>query len=194
MTIEIVKDEIAGVKRGRPMTFDKADNGNANPQYAIHSETSANCPACVLCMKARLEGFNVQAKPYDAKSNLMFMLSENTNIGLINKTTKSFPEYIKPKERYMPRLLSWFETNLENNKYYSIEFYWKDFTPDGHIMMIYKQNEILLLYDPQTDERITGNAIKNFLYTTRLGTIKLINISDCFLNKAVVDYVLEARL
>lgn len=94
----------------------------------------------------------------------------------------------------MPRLLSWFDKNLEDNKYYSIEFYWKDFTPDGHIMMITKQNGILMLYDPQIDQRITGNKIKDFLYTTRLGTIKLLNLSDCFLNKTVVDYALEARL
>ena len=191
---EKVENEIASVKRGHPMTFDEADNGNANPHYAVHSATSANCPACVLSMKARLEGFDVQARPYDEKSDLMFALSENTNIGLISKTTGKFPEYIKPKEKYMTRLLSWFDKNLEDNKYYSIEFYWKDFTPDGHIMMITKQNGILMLYDPQIDQRITGNKIKDFLYTTRLGTIKLLNLSDCFLNKTVVDYVLEARL
>ncbi len=192
--IEKVEDEIAGVKKGKPMTFDEADNGNANPHYAIHSATSDNCPACVLSMKARLDGFNIQAKPYDENSNLMFTLSENTNFGLINKSTGTFPEYIKPKERYMPRLIAWFDNNLNNNDYYSIEFYWKDFTPDGHIMMITKQDGKLMLYDPQTDQRITGRAIKDFLYTTRLGTIKLLNLSDCFLNKAVVDYVLEARL
>ena len=192
--IEKVEDEIAGVKKSQPMTFDEADNGNANPHYKSHSPTSANCPACVLSMKARLEGFNVQARPYDEESKLMFTLSENTNFGLIYKATGKFPEYIKPKERYMPRLLSWFDNNLENDKYYSIEFYWKDFTPDGHIMMITKQDGTLMLYDPQIDKRTTGSAIKDFLYTTRLGTIKLINLSDCFLNKAVVDYVLEARL
>lgn len=192
--IEKVEDEIAGVKKGKPMTFDEADNGNANPHYAIHSATSDNCPACVLSMKARLDGFDIQAKPYDENSTLMFTLSENTNFGLINKSTGTFPDYIKPKERYMSRLLSWFDNNLNNNNYYSIEFYWKDFTPDGHIMMITKQDGKLMLYDPQTDQRITGRAIKDFLYTTRLGTIKLINLSDCFLNKAVVDYVLEARL
>jgi len=38
------------------MTFDEADNGNANPHYAVHSAASANCLACVLSMKARLEG------------------------------------------------------------------------------------------------------------------------------------------
>ena len=157
--IEKVENKIAGVKKGKPMTFDEADNGNANPHYVIHSATSDNCPACVLCMKARLEGFNVQAKPYDENSNLMFTLSENTNFGLISKSSGTFPEYIKPKERHMPRLMTWFDNNLKNNEYYSIEFYWKDLTPDGHIMMITKQNGELMLYDPQTDQRITGFTI-----------------------------------
>jgi hypothetical protein len=53
---EKVEKEIASVKRGHPMTFDEADNGNTNPHYAVHSAASANCPACVLSMKARLEG------------------------------------------------------------------------------------------------------------------------------------------
>ncbi len=192
--IEKVENEIAGVKRGNSMSFEEADNGNANPNYKSHTATADNCPACVLSMKARLDGFDIQAKPYDKTSSLMFTLSENTNFGLIDKITGKFPEYIKPKEKYMPRLLSWFENNLEDNKYYSIEFYWKDFTPDGHIMMIAKQNTKLILYDPQIDQKLEGNQIKEFLYTIRLGTIKMLNLSDCFLNKTVVDYVLEARL
>lgn len=192
--IEKVENEIAGVRRGTPMTFAEADSGNANPHYEAHTPTSDNCPACVLSMKARLDGFNVQAKAYDKTSSLMFTLSENTNFGLIDKSSGTFPEYKKPKEKYMPRLLSWFENTLENDKYYSIEFYWKDFTPDGHIMMITKQDNKLMLYDPQIDQKIEGENIKNFLYTVRLGTIKLMNLSDCFLNKTVVDYVLEARL
>ena len=192
--IEKVENEIAGVKKGQPMTFEEADNGNANPHYAIHSATADNCPACVLSMKARMDGFNMQAKPYDEKSSIMFKLSEKTNLGLIDKQTGNFPNYIQPKEKYLPSLLSWFNENLEEDKYYSIEFYWKDFTPDGHIMMIMKNDGKLMLYDPQIDNRISGNNIKDFLYTIRLGTIKLMNLSDCFLNKAVVDYVLEARL
>ncbi len=65
---------------------------------------------------------------------------------------------------YVPH--SWFDDNLEDNKYYSIEFYWKDFTPDGHIMMIAKHNGALMLYDPQNDQKLLGKDIKRFLYIT----------------------------
>lgn len=193
MTIEIVTDEIAGVKKGASMTFTQADSGNVNPDYVSHTATAGNCPACVLCLKARLEGFNVQAKPYDETNEIMFQVSENTNFGLIDKNTGVFPKYIKPKEKYMPRLLSWFTNFLENDVFYSIEFYWKDLTPDGHIMVIFKNQDQLFMYDPQTNELLQTNRIRNFLYRVRLGTIKLLNLSNCFLNKAVVDYMLEAR-
>ena len=189
-----VEDEIAGVLKGQPMTFDEADSGNVNPHYIPHSATSENCSCCVLSLKARMDGFNVQAKPDDKLNSIMYTLSEHTNMGFIDKNTGLFPDYIKPKERYMPRLLLWFENHLENDKLYSIEFYWKDFTPDGHIMNILKYNGELMLYDPQTDQKYARKEIEKLLYTTRLGTIKLLNLSDCFLNKAVVDYVLEAKV
>ena len=124
--LEKVTNDIADIKKGKPMTFAEADTGNVNPHY-------------------------------------------------------------------MSRLMSWFDDNLENNKYYSIEFYWKDFTPDGHIMMIAKHNGALMIYDPQNNLKLFGKDIERFLYTTRLGTIKIMNLSDCFLNKSVVDFVLEER-
>ena len=145
-----VEDEIAGVLKGQPMTFDEADSGNVNPHYIPHSATSENCSCCVLSLKARMDGFNVQAKPDDKLNSIMYTLSEHTNIGFVDKNTGLFPDYIKPKERYMPRLLLWFEN--------------------------------------------VRKEIEKLLYTTRLGTIKLLNLSDCFLNKAVVDYVLEAKV
>ncbi len=193
ITIVKVEDEIAGVKKGNPMSFAEADNGNANPNFVAHTETAHNCPACILSMKARMDGFNIIAKPYDKTNPIMDILSENTQLGFIDKDTGLFPEYLTPKKGYMPMLLSWFDTTLENNKFYSIEFFWKDFTPDGHIMMIFKKEGQLMLYDPQTNERWVHKNVEKFLYTVRLRTIKLMNISDCFLNKSVVDYALEVK-
>lgn len=191
--LEKVKNDIAGVKKGKPMTFAEADTGNVNPHYVPHTATADNCQSCVPAFMARLAGFDVQTKAFDESNEIMVALSENTSLAWIDKTTGSFPEYIKPNERHMPRLMLWFDDNLEDNKYYSIEFYWKDFTSDGHIMMIAKHNGALMLYDPQNDQKLLGKDIKRFLYTTRLGTIKLLSISTCFFNKAVVDFVLEER-
>ena len=191
--LEKVTNDIADIKKGKPMTFAEADTGNVNPHYVPHTATADNCQSCVPAFMARLDGFDVQAKAFDESNEIMVALSENTSLAWIDKATGSFPEYIKPNERYMSRLMSWFDDNLENNKYYSIEFYWKDFTPDGHIMMIAKHNGALMIYDPQNNLKLFGKDIERFLYTTRLGTIKIMNLSDCFLNKSVVDFVLEER-
>jgi tricorn protease-like protein len=92
----------------------------------------------------------------------------------------------------MPRLLSWFNENLVDKKYYTIEFYWKG-SADGHIMLTFKKNGKLFLYDPQSNEIFSDKDLELKLYLVRRSSIKLLNISDCFLNKSVVESVLEAR-
>lgn len=190
--IEKVEDEIAGVKKGKPMTFDEADNGNANPHYKPYSPTSENCQSCVVAFKARLDGFDLQAKAFDESNKIMMALSENTSIAWIDKDTGTFPKYLVPKKNYVPLLLSWFEENLVENNYYSIEFYRK-YSIDGHVMLVFKDKGSVVFYDPQSDEILKGESLSLLLYTTRKKTIKLLNISNCFLNKSVVDYVLEVR-
>lgn len=187
-----VEDEIAGVLKGKPMTFDEADSGNVNPHFERGTPTDENCQTCVVCFKARLDGFDVMAKPFDNKNTIMCALSENTSLAWIDINTGIFPKYMQPKENYMPRLLSWFNKNIEKKKYYTIEFYWKG-AIDGHIMLIYIKDEKIVLYDPQSNDFFSDKDLEQILYTIRRNTIKLINISDCFLNKSVVDYVLEAR-
>ena len=193
VTIEIVTDEIAGIKKGSPMSFSQADSGNVNPDYIPYTATDNNCQSCIPAFKARLDGFNVKAKPWDDNNNVMGMLSDDTSIAWIDKVTGTFPEYIKPPETYVPRLIKWFHKFLEDNTYYSIEFYIKNII-EGHIMLIYKKGPDIILYDPQSDEILNKKNIPLFLHSIRKSTIKLMNISNCFLNKAVVDYILEAAI
>lgn len=190
--IEKVENEIAGVKRGQPMSFDEADNGNANPHYKPYSPTADNCQSCVVAFKARLDGFDVQAKAYDESNTIMVALSENTSLAWIDKNTGTFPEYMIPKKNYVPLLQNWLEENLLDNTYYTVEFYRKHI-PDGHIMLAFKDKGSVAFYDPQSDETLKGEALSLLLYATRKNTIKLLNISNCFLNKSVVDYILEVR-
>lgn len=190
--IEKVMNEIAGVKKGKPMTFDEADTGKVNPHYVPHTATADNCQSCIPAFKARLDGFDVQAKAFDESNEIMVELSENTSLAWIDKTTGSLPEYIKPNERYVPSLIDWFLNNLVEGDYYSIEFYRKH-VAYGHVMIIFRKNAGIVLYDPQSDEKLSGKKFELLLYTIRTKTVKLLNISTCFLNKAVVDFVLEER-
>ena len=190
--IEKVENTICGIERGNEMSFKEADSGNVNPNFAPRSSTDENCQSCVVGFKARIVGFNVKAKPFDENNGLMVALAENTSLAWIDKKTGTFPGYIKPKENHMPRLLDWFDKNLEEKTYYTIEFYWKG-SMDGHIMLTFKQNNRVILYDPQSNETFSGEELVQKLYTVRRSSIKLLNISDCDLNKTVVESVLEAK-
>ena len=58
-------------------------------------------------------------------------------------------------------------------------------------MLIFKKDGKITLYDPQSNEKLQGETMILFLYTVRKRTIKLINISNCFLNKPVLDFIVE---
>ena len=189
--IEPVTNEIAGIIRGAPMSFDLADRGSVNPLFEPYTATADNCQTCVAVFKARLDGFDVYAKPFDISNKIMDSLSMNTSLAWIDKVTGTFPLYIKPKETYIPRLLKWFDDNLIDDNYYTIEFYRKG-TSDGHIMIIFKKEDNFILYDPQSNDLLKENDLISFLYIIRKRTIKLINISNCFLNKPVLDCIVEA--
>ena len=189
--IKPVENEIAGVIRGTPMSFELADRGRVNPNYMPYTATADNCQSCVAVFKARLDGFDVCVKPFDISNKMMDCLSKNTSLAWIDKVTGTFPVYIQPKETYIPRLLKWFEINLIDNNYYTIEFYRKG-TSDGHIMIIFKKENAIILYDPQSNDLLQENDLISFLYIIRKGTIKLINITNCFLNKPVLDCIVEA--
>ena len=57
-------DEIAGVKRGKPMSFEEAGGENANPHYFDGEEYWTNCQSAAVAYDARRKGFNVTAAGY----------------------------------------------------------------------------------------------------------------------------------
>ena len=61
--IKPVENEIAGMIRGASMSFELADSGKVNPHYKPYTATADNCQTCVAVFKARLDGFDVYAKP-----------------------------------------------------------------------------------------------------------------------------------
>ncbi len=83
--------------------------------------------------------------------------------------------------------------HIADNTYYSFEYYRK-YTADGHVMVAFKEKGNFVLYDPQSNEFYRNDAVSLLLYTVRRKTIKLLNISNCNLNKSVLDYVVEARI
>lgn len=65
-----------GIKRGVRMTTKEADLQSANPNYHKDSESQINCQTCVPTYMARLQGYDVTAKPCSPGS-LSEYLSKN---------------------------------------------------------------------------------------------------------------------
>lgn len=109
---------IAGVTRGREMTFDQADQGRPNPGFKrlknlrqrlglglIPRRTALpllkelegygiNCQTCVVAYVARRRGFDVQASSRDKTNEAQERLARHTNSAFVDPRTGRNPDYI----------------------------------------------------------------------------------------------------
>lgn len=155
-------DAIAGVKRGKEMTFDEADHGRANPNFSKGGGYTTNCQTCVVAYEARLRGYNVRARSNTPGSKLR-TLSLHTNRAWINPATGKPPKYIVPSKSDAvttpKRAVSWLDKTLQVGGRYTIQFNWKGRSSSGHIVSIKKgKSGQLSIFDPQTGKRTNGTA------------------------------------
>lgn len=141
--IELAPDELVGIKRESPMTFEKADSGNVNPRYGSERGYAINCQSCVVVFEARLRGYNVEAQP-NIKGSMAEKLSYKTNLAWIDPSSGSHPEYIydKTKTFTAKSYKNYLESKIEQGNRYTIEFSWKG--GGGHIVNIDRNEEGLL--------------------------------------------------
>lgn len=66
--LQIEKD--LGIKRGRPMSHEQANEMHGNPHYGESKGYGVNCQTCVVAYELRLRGFDVSALPNTAGSAL----------------------------------------------------------------------------------------------------------------------------
>lgn len=66
---------------------------------------------------------------------------------------------------------------------------------DTTVLVIYKNKGTLTLYDPQDYTKITHiKQISSFLRQASSNSVEVYKISDCDLNKIVLDSIVEASL
>ena len=258
--------ELAGVRRGTPMTFDEANELRGNPDYnmaeragdryyeanrrvieyanahgyddseelrrlrAERDEASAeyqrarreqngyriNCQTCVVANEARRRGYNVEATP-NTSGSVNSRVAHNTALAWIDRATGRHPDYIRYDGagrtdyagRPIPthgRFMQWLESDgvVEEGARYTIEFWWKGRNAGGHIISLERTEQGLRMYDPQSGETYTGNAIRNYLrnvkyQSTIAGTTiadapMLLKVSDYDFDTSICDQILrEAR-
>ena len=82
-----------GVKKGKEMTFEEANELRGNINYGKASEYSVNCQSCVVANELRRRGYNVTALPNLQKTgNIPYELSMRTNWAWIDPKTMVIPK------------------------------------------------------------------------------------------------------
>ena len=201
-------DDIAGVKRGKPMSFEEADTGKVNPKYGKDYGYSINCQSCVVGFEARQRGYNVSTLP-NKNNPTAKMLSRFTNRAWIDPATGKNPEYISDKSKtYTPKTYkSYLETIIEQGKRYTLEFGWKGRGNSGHIVNLDRTDGgELRIKDNQRglnekSEWIGDKEILQYLsrlrysrtfYGTKVNTPpEVLRIDNMYFDKSVVDQIME---
>lgn len=138
---------VANIEQGKPMNFRQADGGAPNPNYKKGGGYAINCQSCVVAYEMRRRGFDVETRP-KYKGSMLDVLSHNTSLAWIDRTTGKNPNYIIPAQRTVENAFDWLKANLKQNNRYTIEFAWK--RAGAHIIHIFKnKQDMLSLYDPQ---------------------------------------------
>jgi len=201
-TKDFTPDEIAGVKRGKPMTRDEANKGRPNPNYELNEAYKSNCQSCVVAYEARLRGYDVMARPYGA-DDIMDRLATHTNLAWIDPLTGEHPEYIyDDKIDTAKKFLKFLEEKVEKGKRYTLQFSWKGKSRMGHIVSLDRdENNLLRIYDPQCGKTYSGDIVGRYLQQIKyVQTVqgvkmptrpKIMRIDDKEFNLDVVNRVLE---
>lgn len=165
-------DTIAGVKRGEPMTHDKANHGNANPNFSKGGGYRTNCQSCVVTYEARLRGYNVITKPNTPNSKLK-ELSYKSYEAWIDPKTGEVPPRPKPhpdiKSPASARKV--LEKTIKPGERYTFAHNWKGRSRSGHIIRADRDEKgELRLFDPQSGKTYQGKDIDNYLKQVKYKT------------------------
>lgn len=187
--------EVAGVKKGKPMSHKEADSGNTNPNYKPHSDYSTNCQSCVVCYELRRRGFNVQTRPR-IKVGQMQRLAQNATLAYIDPKTGQHPSPDIMRVGNPTNAYKWLNDNVGEGRY-EFRVVWKS-RFSGHIMTITKENGKVVIYDPQTNktystqEEITKEILNDVRFRGKENTKPFIlRVDNLDLNPEIVNEVVE---
>ncbi len=163
----IPNKEIARIQKGKPMSRDKANRGNVNPNFGKGIDDygySNNCQSCIACFEARLKGYNVEVLPYSNQTaNIMFKLSRNPQLVYIDEKTNKPPELLFDFNiKNSKNLIKWLDKEIEPNQRFAFAYQHKN---GGHIIEVDKPQEgKLRFYDPQIGKNLSAEFLNEIIY------------------------------
>ncbi len=153
---------IAGAKQGKPMTFEQADGGRANPHYSrTNPEYSTNCQSSVVAHEARMRGYNVQAAPNYETGKAEELSYAPFSAWLNPLSGKECKGTIIPISR--PNILfDYLNNTVKRGQRYHFKYYWQDdndLSVHAHIITLDRDKQgMLRLYDPQMNRTYTKKS------------------------------------
>lgn len=82
-----------GIKQGKPMSFEEANQGRGNPKFRTNKLYGINCQTCVVVHELRLRGFDLGAKP--KASSIQEAMAKDCTYAWIDPLTGQQPEFIR---------------------------------------------------------------------------------------------------
>lgn len=175
------------VTRGKPMTFEQANEMRANPHYKPETGYSKNCQSCVVANELRRRGYDVEAiQNTHRKGNAAFELSHDTTKAWIDPKTGMHPEsrgiivdrYANVGEDFFRYRFATPETyepiELEPGRYHLL-WTWH-YKSSGHIITMEKLRDgSMRFYDPQTGKLAD---MKKILQDMERGTMKYYRVDN----------------
>ena len=173
--IKAKKEVIAGVTRGKPMTFEQANTGRANPRYAPglrgERQYQINCQTCVVAHELRMRGYDVQAIG-NTEGSMCNKVAKDPVLPWIDKETGKKPVALKSSDnnvRTAPQLEKWIKETVEPNARYHFYFSWRGLNNCGHIVTLNTDSlGNATLYDPQVSELISLSKLRSYLKNIKL--------------------------
>ena len=199
-------DEIAGVKRGKPKTFEQMMQMGVNPNYMgeedINGKYSKNCQSCNVTCELIIRGYNVEANSWD--NNKAKELAKNDNSAYIDSITgkKCVPQRIDIEKEDCFEFL---DKIIKKGERYEFSFHT---TPEGgeysdtksHTVFISRLDDgKLIIYDGQNGAIAYGiNQVKMYVdseinvYNTVFYP-RILRVDDKIPNPYYVNSVVRAR-
>ena len=132
--------------KGKPMTYEEATNA-INPTGDAY-----NCQTCVVAYEARLCGYRDVYALKREGNEYCNMLADNPMLAWLDeKGEHPKPHYLNIKDNNVKSLYDEINKNVKNTErhMFGFTFIGDDGKYHGHVISAYKENERLVLYDPQ---------------------------------------------
>ena len=179
-----------GIKRGKEMTFEEANELRGNINFGKGYEYGVNCQSCVVSNELRRRGYDVTALPNLKKAgNIPYELSGKTNWAWIDPKTMTTPVKKKAggvyditrtgalKSKNISALTKDIIELVKEPGRYHIDFSWKSGN-SGHIITLEKKTDgKIVIYDPQNGEIVNwANLSKRINLQNGVNVLRVDNL------------------